>query len=110
MKIEGVPFGVIDWAGVPETVHPGATGEARWRTVERGNLRIRMVTYSPGYLADHWCARGHVILVTEGELVTEIRGGPTHTLTAGMVYHVADDEASPHRSRTAVGAHLFIVD
>lgn len=109
MRIEGVPFGVIDWATVPETRHPGEAGEARWRTVEAGNVRVRMVEYSPGYRADHWCARGHVILVVEGELVTEIRGGPSHTLTAGMTYHVAEDKA-PHRSSTAVGARLFIVD
>ncbi|MBI4917310.1 MAG: DHCW motif cupin fold protein [Acidobacteria bacterium] len=109
MKIEGVPFGVTDWAAVPETVHAGATGVARWRTVQAGNVRIRMVTYSPGYLADHWCARGHVLLVLDGVLVTEVQGGATHTLRAGTSYQVSDDVA-PHRSSTETGARLFIVD
>jgi len=109
MKIEGVPFGLTDWDAVPETVHPGASGVARWRTVQAGNVRIRMVTYSPGYLADHWCARGHVLLVLEGVLVTEVQGGATHTLRAGTSYQVSDDVA-PHRSSTATGARLFIVD
>jgi hypothetical protein len=109
MKIEGVPFGVTDWDAVPETVHPGRSGVARWRTVQAGNVRIRMVTYSPGYVADHWCARGHVLLVLEGVLVTEVQGGATHTLAAGTSYQVSDDVA-PHRSSTATGARLFIVD
>lgn len=109
MKIEGVPFGLTDWTTVPETVHPGISGVAHWRTVEVGNIRIRMVTYSPSYLADHWCSRGHVVLVLEGILVTEIQGGSVVTLTAGMSYQVSDDVA-PHRSSTETGARLFIVD
>ena len=109
MKIEGVPFAVTDWSRVPETEHPGETGVARWRTVETGNVRVRMVEYSPGYRADHWCSRGHVLLVLEGELQTELQGGAVHTLTPGTSYQVADG-AEPHRSVTAGGARLFIVD
>ena len=109
MKIENVPFAVVDWRGVPPTEHPGATGTAVWRTVEAGNVRVRIVEYSAGYLADHWCHRGHVLFVLEGELVTELRNGATHVLTAGQSYHVADSDV-PHRSRTATGAKLFVVD
>jgi quercetin dioxygenase-like cupin family protein len=109
MKIEGVPFGVTDWSAVPETTHPGTTGVATWRTIHAGNVRVRQVTYSPGYLADHWCTRGHILYVLEGELVTEIEGGATHLLTAGMSYQVSDDVA-PHRSLSRGGARLFIVD
>ncbi len=109
MKITDVPFGVTDWAAVPVTEHPGETGMARWRTREIGNIRVRMVEYSPGYLADHWCERGHVLLVMEGELTTELRDGSVHVLKPGQSYQVADGIA-PHRSRTAGGARLFIVD
>lgn len=109
MKIVGAPFGLIDWGSVPGTDHAGESGTARWRTVETGNVRIRMVEYSPGYVADHWCSRGHVLHVLAGELTTELTDGSLHVLSAGMTYHVADDVA-PHRSRTAVGATLFIVD
>lgn len=109
MKIEGVPFGVTDWSTVPETIHPGTSGVAHWRTVEAGNVRIRMVTYSAGYVADHWCSRGHVILVLDGVLRTELVDGSVHTLTPGMSYRVSDDVA-PHRSSTETGARLFIVD
>ncbi len=109
MKIENVPFMTTDWSAVPTTEHPGETGVAVWRTIEAGNLRVRMVEYSPGYLADHWCSRGHVLLVLEGELVTELQDGRSVTLAPGMSYQVADD-AVPHRSRTSGGAKLFIVD
>jgi hypothetical protein len=68
-----------------------------------------MVRYTAGYLADHWCKRGHVLLVLSGTLITELQGGVTVELSAGQSYTVADD-ASSHRSRTATGATLFIVD
>ena len=73
------------------------------------NIRVRMVDYTPGYLADHWCNRGHVLLVMEGELVTELSDGRKFTLTPGTSYQVAED-ANPHRSYTEMGARLFIVD
>jgi quercetin dioxygenase-like cupin family protein len=109
MKIEGVPFSTTDWGRIPATEHRGDTGVATWRTVEAGNVRVRIVEYSPGYLADHWCERGHVLLVLEGELVTELANGESHVLRAGQSYQVAEG-AAPHRSRTAGGAKLFIVD
>ena len=109
MLIESVPFGTTDWTAVPETEHRGETGMAYWKTFEQGSIRVRMVRYTPGYVADHWCNRGHVLLVLEGELVTELRDGRAVTLRAGQSYQVATD-AMPHRSRTATGATLFIVD
>ena len=109
MRIEGVPFDTTEWAAVPPTRHPGASGEALWRTFERGNIRVRMVEYSAGYEADHWCRRGHVLLVLEGELVTQLEDGREIRLGPGQSYQVADDTLG-HRSRTATGARLFIVD
>jgi quercetin dioxygenase-like cupin family protein len=109
MLIQDVPFGTIDWAEVPRTEHPGDSGVAWWRTVQVGNIRVRRVDYSPGYLADHWCSRGHVVLVLSGELVTELQDGRSVTLKTGQSYHVADNDV-PHRSRTEAGAALYIVD
>ena len=109
MKIIDVPFTATDWSAVPATSHPGDPGMAYWRTLELGNLRVRMVEYSPGYVADHWCSRGHVLLVLEGELITELQNGESHVLKPGQSYQVADGVA-PHRSRTKDGAKLFIVD
>lgn len=109
MLIEGVPFQTTDWARVPATLHPGEVGTATWRTIEVGSIRVRMVEYSPGYVADHWCERGHVLLVLAGELVTELREGRSVTLAAGQSYQVASG-AEAHRSSSPAGAQLFIVD
>ena len=109
MQILTVPFCTTDWSSLTPTEHPGQSGVAYWRTFESGNIRVRMVEYSPGYIADHWCSKGHVLLVLEGELVTELQDGTAHILRPGMSYQVADN-AAPHRSHTTTGAKLFIVD
>ena len=109
MNIADIPFGTTNWSAVPETQQTGTTGSASWRTRDFGAIRVRMVTYSPGYLADHWCSKGHILLCLEGELTTELEDGRTFVLKPGMSYQVADG-AEPHRSHTATGAKLFIVD
>lgn len=109
MHIVDVPFHTTDWSTVPATEHPGEVGTATWRTIEVGNVRVRMVDYSPGYVADHFCERGHVLLVLAGELVTELKDGRHVVLGPGTSYQVADG-ASAHRSSTQVGARLFVVD
>lgn len=110
VKLPFAPFTLTDWDARPSTRHAGEAGEAIWRTVQAGDLRIRMVEYSPGYAADHWCERGHVLLVLEGELVSELSDGRSFTLTKGMSYHVSDYGDAAHRSSTTSGAKLFIVD
>lgn len=109
MQIRDLPFGTIDWSAIEPTEHPGETGKALWRTQQFGAIRVRMVEYTPGYLADHWCEKGHVLLCLEGELHTELADGRRYVLRPGMSYQVADG-AEPHRSSTASGAKLFIVD
>ena len=109
MKISNIPFGTTDWSAVDATTHPGTAGEARWRTRQCGDIRVRMVEYSPGYMADHWCQKGHILLVLDGELETELADGRRVHLTAGMSYQVADGDVA-HRSVTRTGATLFIVD
>jgi quercetin dioxygenase-like cupin family protein len=109
VRIDDVPFTTTDWSKLEPSEHRGATGVALWRSFEQGNLRVRVVEYSPGYAADHWCRRGHVLFVLEGELVTELEDGTATRLTPGMSYQVADSGLA-HRSHTAIGAKLFIVD
>ena len=109
MQMRDIPFQTVDWASVTPTRHAGETGFALWRTGEFGGIRVRMVEYSSGYRADHWCSKGHVLLCLEGELETELADGRRFTLTPGMSYQVADG-AEPHRSFTEKGARLFIVD
>lgn len=109
MDMKNIPFGTTHWSEIEPTEHRGTTGTALWRTQKFDTLRVRMVEYSPGYLADHWCTKGHILLCLEGELHTELADGRTFTLTPGTSYQVADN-AEPHRSRTTTGARLFIVD
>jgi hypothetical protein len=109
MQIAGIPFGTTDWSSVEKTEHPGETGTSCWRTRNFGTIRVRMVDYSPGYSANHWCEKGHILLCVEGELQTELRDGRSFLLRPGMSYQVADG-AEPHRSHTTSGARLFIVD
>jgi hypothetical protein len=109
MQMTDIPFGTTDWSSVEATEHKGETGVATWRTRSFGGIRVRLVEYSPGYRADHWCSKGHILLCLEGELQTELADGRTFVLKPGMSYQVADN-AEPHRSSTAGGAKLFIVD
>ncbi len=109
MKIENISFGVSDWSQIAIAEHEGETGMAHWRTQQFDNIRVRMVEYSPGYLANHWCTKGHILLCLEGELHTELADGRKYSLTPGMSYQVADN-AEPHRSYTETGVKLFIVD
>jgi len=109
MKIENLPFGMTNWDEIEAEVHPGEKGSALWRTQRFNDIRVRIVEYSPGYLADHWCVKGHILFCFEGELHTELEDGRTFVLTPGTSYQVADN-AEAHRSSTSVGARLFIVD
>jgi hypothetical protein len=109
MQMSDIPFSTTDWSQVEQTEHKGESGRAYWRTQQFGSIRVRMVEYSPGYFANHWCKKGHILLCMEGELHTELGDGRTFTLKPGMSYQVADD-MEPHRSHTKTGAKLFIVD
>ena len=109
MQLSNIPFGTTDWSGIAASEHPGEQGKAFWRTCQFGDIRVRMVEYTPGYLADHWCSKGHILLCLEGELHTELEDGRRFILKAGMSYQVAD-KAEAHRSSSPAGAKLFIVD
>lgn len=109
MKYTDIPFQTIDWTKIPKTRHDGETGSAYWQTVQFTGLRIRLVEYSKGYLADHWCRKGHIVHCLEGEFVSELQDGEKLTLHNGMTYIVSDDLSS-HRSFTENGVKLLIID
>jgi hypothetical protein len=109
MNDNKIPFQALDWATIPPTEHKGETGTSHWRTLQLPGLRIRIVEYSPGYLADHWCQKGHIVHCLEGEFVNEQEEGAKTVMRQGMTY-VVSDGASSHRSRTEQGATLLIVD
>ena len=109
MEMKNIPFDITDWTTVDAVEHKGEAGIGSWKTCEFNNINVHMVEYYAGYLADHWCDKGHILFCVEGELNTELRDGRTFTLTAGMTYQVADNTIA-HRSSTKIGAKLFIVD
>ena len=109
MNIHHIPFGTTDWSTIEAVEKSAQAGKAFWRTQQFGDLRVRMVEYTAGYVSDHWCVKGHILLCLEGELHTELEDGRVFTLQPGMTYHVADN-AEPHRSTSPKGAKLFIVD
>ena len=109
MQLVDIPFGVTNWTDVEPTEHAGTVGVALWRTRQFGSIRVRLVEYSAGYVADHWCEKGHVVLCVAGELRTELKDGRIFTLVPGVSYQVADG-MDAHRSSTRLGATLFIVD
>ena len=109
MKIDNIPFQTTDWDEMVFTEQAGETGFVRQKTLQFGDVRIRMVEYSPGYLADHWCNKGHFIFCIEGEMITELKDGRKMTLKKGMTYQVGDNMEA-HRSTTKNGCRLFIID
>ena len=104
-----IPFHTIDWNDIPKTEHIGETGTSFWQTLQFEGVRIRLVEYSAGYLADHWCTKGHIVHCLEGEFISELKNGDSFTLTKGMTY-IVSDELSSHRSVTKDGVKLLIID
>ena len=109
MKIAPFPFQTLDWGSIKKEEHKGTTGFAQWQVFMMNDIRIRLVTYSAGYAADHWCSKGHIIYCLEGEMQTTLEDGTTHQLTAGMTYQ-AGDNCEAHQSESINGCKLFIVD
>jgi hypothetical protein len=104
-----IPFQTIDWITIPTTEHKGETGAAWWQTLQLDGLRVRIVEYSAGYLADHWCQKGHIVHCLEGEFVSELQNGESFILSKGMTY-IVSDELSSHRSKTDGGVKLLMID
>ncbi len=109
MNTKNIPFQTIDWSSIPKTEHTGETGVAYWQTMQFDGLRIRLVEYTKGYMADDWCTKGHIVHCLEGDFVSELNDGKKFTLTQGMTYVVTDDLSS-HRSTTTKGVRLLIID
>jgi hypothetical protein len=106
---DNIPFQTIDWSKIEKTFHRGETGSASWQTLQWPGLRMRIVEYSEGYLADHWCTKGHIVHCLNGEMTSELQNGDRLTLTMGMTY-IVSDELSSHRSLTKNGVRLLIID
>ena len=104
-----IPFQIIDWKTISKEEHKGETGTSFWQSLQYDGLRVRIVEYSAGYLADHWCTKGHIVHCIEGEVLNEQENGEKHLLKAGMTYIVSDDLSS-HRSFAKENVKLLIID
>ena len=109
MKTTQILFQAIDWVAIPKTEHKGETGTSFWKIIQLPGLRIRVVEYTAGYIADHWCSKGHIVHCVKGEFISELQNGEKTIMTEGMTYVVSDD-ASSHRSISKNGATIFVVD
>lgn len=107
--MSNIKFQIIDWNNISKTEHKGETGTSFWQTLQFDGLRVRIVEYKSGYLADHWCKKGHIVHCLEGEVLTEQESGEKHTLKEGMTYIVSDDLSS-HRSVAKNNVKLLIID
>jgi len=110
MKIQNISFTITDWKKIRPVEYKGESGTSFWRTIESGNIRVRIVEYSPGFKSDHYCYRGHIVLVLEGELCIKLKDGQTFLLDKGMSFQAEDDKTNPHLAYTETGAKVFIVD
>lgn len=110
MNIGDLPFTLTNWEDILKGEHPGEKGTSSWRVFEGGNIRVRVIEYSPGYRSDHWCPRGHVLYVLEGEFGLELKDGRNIVLRPGMSFQVGDDKENPHLGYSEKGAKVFIVD
>ena len=107
--MSNIEFQTINWSLIEPTEHIGETGTSFWRTLQLPGIRLRMVEYSKGYLADHWCKKGHIVHCLEGDFDSELEHGATIRLTKGMTY-IVSDELSSHRSISKNGVKLLIID
>ena len=110
MDLGSIPFTVTDWRTVPAVEQKGESGTSFWRVLEAGGMRVRMADYSPGFRSDHWCPKGHVFLVLEGEFIVTLKDGRTFRLSPGMSFAVGEDPGNPHLGASDRGARAFIVD
>lgn len=109
MNLSSFPFQTLNWSSITKEEHTGETGVAYWQVQHVNDIRVRMVEYSAGYKADHWCSKGHIILCLEGEMNTELEDGRVMNLQKGMCYFVGDNNEA-HRTSSSAGCKLFIVD
>jgi quercetin dioxygenase-like cupin family protein len=107
--MSNISFQTIDWSTITKIEHNGASGTSHWQTLQFTGLRVRIVEYSTGYLADHWCQKGHIVHCLEGEFISELENGESFSLSKGMTYIVSDNLSS-HRSVSKNGVKLLIID
>ena len=99
----------VQWEKISSEKVVGESGYVISKTQIVGEIKVRIVEYSHSYLADHWCDKGHIVFVIEGELIIEHKNGSSYNIKKGMSYFVGDN-SMPHKAKSNSGAKVFIVD
>jgi hypothetical protein len=107
--MEHLPLEATDWGSVEEERQPGATGHAISKTRSYADVRVRFIEYTPGYLADHWCSKAHVIYCIAGEISIELDNGHRLNVRKGMSL-ATEQDGTRHRLSSDIGAVIFVVD
>lgn len=107
--MSNIPFELIDWNKISKEEHKGESGTSFWQTLQFDGLRVRIVEYKAGYIADHWCKKGHIVHCLSGEVINEHENGEINILKVGMTY-IVSEELSSHRSVAKTDVKLLIID
>ena len=99
----------FDWNIIPTQKNNGKTGFCLIRTHTLGEIKIRHIEYSANYSADHWCDKGHIVFIIDGELRIEHKDNSIHTLHGGMTYLIGDNTLA-HKAKSEFGAKALIID
>lgn len=110
MQIISEPYSVIDWDNIPIEKQSGEKGFVWTRTFKTESIRIVLVEYSPDFKADHWCCRGHIMHLLDGEISIELKDGSVIRLIKGMSCCFSDNNAIAHKPFTGKGAFLLVID
>jgi hypothetical protein len=103
------PFQSIIWDNIEKVEYLGEKGVSYWQTTQFEGLRIRVVEYKEGYIADHWCEKGHIVHCLNGEFIIALATGEKINFIEGMSF-VVSDNLSSHLSISNNGAKLLIID
>ena len=99
----------FDWDSIPTQKIDGETGFCTIKTKTLGEIKIRHIEYSANYSADHWCDKGHIVFIIDGELKIEHKDNSIHTLQGGMTYLIGDNTLA-HQAKSKLGAKALIID
>lgn len=99
----------IDWALIESEKIEGETGFILSQTKDFGAFKIRKLSFSKNYIADHWCEKGHIIEVKKGILIIEYHDGNFEEINAGNLI-VIGDNLNSHKAKTIIETEVLLID
>lgn len=99
----------INWELSQAEKSLGTSGFVFSKSVDLGTIRMRQLSFSENYEADHWCEKGHIIHVLAGELIIEYQDGSQVTIPTGQSL-ILGDSISLHKAKTESESTVLIID